>query len=266
MVDPHEEISYLVRSENRVRVLETLSVEPMSKRAVVDRTGISGVTAGRIIDGFLTRGWIDREGDDTYGTTPVGELIAEDYRRLSDSMDLACRLGPVIEHVPLDDMDFDVRHLTDAAVSDPQTFDPLRAMDRQMQLFREAEHVRAFTYRVPNFLGEVIYQQVIDGTLRLEVVYEAHLVDRMLESPGLRQKTVQAIRAGAAIYRAADDLSIPHHAGTFDDLVAIAVHDDVGSMCMGIETRSEPIHRWVVETFEAYLENASRVTVDHLEH
>lgn len=264
MVDPHEEISYLVRSENRVRVLNTLSREPKSKRGVVEETGVSGVTAGRIIDGFLERGWV-READDAYDTTEVGDLLATDYRRLLESMDLACRMGPVIDHVPLDDVGFDVRNLTDAAVSNPETFDPLRAMDRQMQLFREADHVRAFTHRLPNFLGEVIYEEVIDGNLTFEIVFEASLTDRILDTPDLRELMAEAIQSGADVYRADEDTYIPHHAGTFDDLVAIAVHDDAGSICLGIETRTESIYEWVTDTFESYRADAARLSFDRLE-
>lgn len=264
MVDPHEEISYLVRSENRVRVLERLSEGPKTKREVVEETGVSGVTAGRIVEGFSERGWI-REDGDAYCTTAAGELVAADYRRLFDSMDLASRLGPVIDHVPLDDMDFDVRQLIDAAVSDPETFDPLRAMDRQMQLFREAERVRAFTHRLPNFLGEVIYDEVIGGGLTFEIVFEAPLVDRILETPAIRAKTVEAINAGADIYRADESVRIPNHAGIFDDLVAIAVHDDAGSLCMGIEARAEPIREWVNGSFESYRTAATRLTARAVE-
>ncbi|MGM0604962.1 MAG: helix-turn-helix transcriptional regulator [Halobacteriota archaeon] len=263
MIEPHEEISYLVRSENRVRVLEALLGSAKTRREVVEETGISGVTVGRIIAGFLDRGWILVDGD-AFETTVVGDLIVADYRRLFDSTDLACRLGPVIEHVSFDEMDFDVRCLTDAAISDPETFDPLRAMDRQMQLFREADRVQAFTHRLPNFLGEVIYEEVIQNDLKLEVVFEAELVDRLADTPTIRSRTVEAIQAGAEIYRADDTDRIPLHAGTFDDLVAIAVHDDAGSICLGIETRSEPIVGWVNNVFEEYREAATRLTARSL--
>lgn len=259
MVRPHEEISYLVRSENRVRVLDSLSEKPKSKREMVKATGVSGVTAGRIIEGFLERGWI-RETNDAYATTAVGDLIASDYRRLFESMDVASRLGPVIEHLPLHTMEFDVRHLTSASIADPETFDPLRAMDRQMQLFRGADHVRGFTHRLPNFLGEVIYREVIENGLEFEGVFEAQLVDRILESATLREKTAEAIRAGARIYRAREGTTIPHHAGIFDNVVAIAIHDDKGSMCAGIETTAEPVMEWGVRTFEAFRGEATQLT------
>jgi len=129
MVDPFGEISFLTRSENRVRVLMALADKPRTERRLVDETGISDVTAGRIIEDFADRGWI-REDDGTYRMSTVGELVADDYRRLEDSMDLACRLAPVLEYLPLEEMDFEFRHLTDARVSDPERFEPIRAVDR----------------------------------------------------------------------------------------------------------------------------------------
>lgn len=258
MNDPYEEISYLVRSENRVRVLETLASGPTTKAAVVEETGISGVTAGRVLEGFIERGWIRVDGD-TFEATEVGDLLVADYRRLFDSMDLACRLGPVIEHVPPYDMDFDVRQLTDSAVADPETFDPLRVIDRQIQLFQEAHHVRAFTHRVPNFLSEIIFEEVIEGDLEMEFIAEGPLVDRLLASPDIRAQIAQIVSAGAEFYRAKEGTRIPHHAGRFDDVVAMLVHDDAGSAVLGIESSAEPVLEWVDETYERYRTEGTRI-------
>ncbi|MFB6298096.1 MAG: helix-turn-helix transcriptional regulator [Salinirussus sp.] len=264
MIDPHEEITYLVRSENRIAVLRTLASDPKTKRAVVEETDVSAVTAGRILDSFLDRGWIRQDGDE-YATTAVGDLLVADYRRLFDSMDLACRLGPVVEHVPLEQMDFDVRHLTEAAVADTESFDALRGMDRQMQLFRGADSVRGFTHRLPNFLGDVIFEEVLSGTMELEAVLEAPLVDRLLDSADVRSQLLEVTRAGAELYRADEGIRIPHHAALIDGTVAMVVHDDDGSMIQGIETSTEAIREWMHDTYESYRTDATRLTPEVIE-
>ncbi len=135
MVDPFGEISsfgeisFLTRSENRVAVLGTLAEGPHTEYELVEATGISDVTVGRILEDFAERGWV-REDEEAYGTTRLGDLLAEDYARFERTMDVACRLGPVLEYPPVDRMDFDLRLLVHGRVSDPETFDSLRAVDR----------------------------------------------------------------------------------------------------------------------------------------
>jgi len=77
MADPFEEISFLTRSENRVGVLGTLSEGAYTERELVDETGISKVTVGRITEDFLDRGWV-RETEEGYEATRFGDLLTED--------------------------------------------------------------------------------------------------------------------------------------------------------------------------------------------
>jgi predicted transcriptional regulator len=116
MVDAFEAISFLTRSENRVAVLTCLAGGAYTERELVTETGVSDVTAGRILEDFTERGWVT-ETDDGYRTTRLGGLLAEDYGRLHDSMDLACRLGPAQGLLPTEEMDFDLRRLTEAKVT-----------------------------------------------------------------------------------------------------------------------------------------------------
>ena len=66
-----EEIEFLARSHNRVRVLDALTDGPLGRYELEDATGVARATLGRILDDFAERGWVT-EADRTYRHTQLG--------------------------------------------------------------------------------------------------------------------------------------------------------------------------------------------------
>lgn len=260
MVDPFQEISFLTRSENRVELLATLSEDSYTAYELVEETGISDVTAGRILEDFEERGWI-READDRYTTTRLGDMLAADYGRLADSMEIACRLGPVIDLLPVEDMDFDFRHLVDARISDPDRFEPLRAVDRWKELVRQADRIVGIA-PAANATGVVIapfHEAITEDDLQFEAVVSEAYFETAHQRPDISELLREILQAGAELYLAQGVTDFPVAAATFDDIATITAYDDNDNLRMGIESRTDPIHDWVRDTYESYRADAVRL-------
>lgn len=264
MVDAFEELSFLTRSENRVEVLEELTDGPVRERTLVDRTGISDVTVGRILDDFTDRGWA-AETDVGYETSPLGDLLAEDYRRLYGTMDVAARLGPVADLLPLAEMEFDLRLLASARVTDPDEFNAMRTVDRWVELIRGADHIRVVS--PPANATKVVSETVVEevkGRMRFEAVISADYFEPPHGRRDIRDTHREMVEAGAELYQLPPGPTISANVALYDDLATMAGSDDDGTMRVGIESRADPVRDWVRERFETYRDRADRLRLDDI--
>lgn len=262
MVDAFEAISFLTRSENRVEVLECLAGGPYTERELVAETGVSDVTVKRVLEDFAERGWV-AETDEGYRRTRIGDMLAEDYARLHDSMDLACRLGPVREHLPIEAMDFDFRLLCEGLVSDPETFDSLRAVDRWKQLIRRSDRVvgTGNASDATTLVAEPFRDAVVEGDLTFEVVVSEAYYERARARPEMRELLRELLQHGAEMCLASET-TFPAALALFDEIATIAGYDDAGNIAVGIESRADPVREWVRDTYEGYRDGATPLSVE----
>lgn len=264
MVEPFQEVNFLTRSENRVRVLTALADTTRTQEELVERTEISEITISRCLDQFRERGWV-RGTDGGYETTAVGTLIAEDYVRFEESMDVAARLGPEIDLLPTDRMDFDLRHLTRARITDPDEHEMLRVLDRWVGLIRNSDHVRTLVYVAGEVAAEAVTDALTDNDLRFEAVIPSHHLANVRETPSLREAYRGIIEAGGSLSVAHEDPQTPYSVALFDGLVAIAGFDSTGTIRVGIESRADPVRDWAERTYAAYAEEATALAPGDLE-
>lgn len=262
MVNAFKQISFLTRSENRVTILRTLGGGPYTERELVAETGVSDVTVKRVLEDFTERGWVV-ETDDGYTTTRLGDLLAEDYARFRESMDLACRLGPVRDLLPLEAMEFDLRHLTDGRVSDPDTLDSIQAVDRRTQLLRRSDRVigTGTAHDATTLVAEPFREAVVEEDLEFQVVVSKAYYERARSRAELREPLRDILRAGGEMYLASERV-FSASVALFDDLATITGYDDSGDIAVGIESRADPVREWVRATYEGYCSTATPLSVD----
>lgn len=261
MADPFEGINFLIRSENRVAVLETLADEPRTERELVDAAGVTDVTAGRVLEDFQQRGWINADGD-TYATTRLGDILAEDYERLANSMEVARRLGPVRDLLPVEQMDFDLRRLGTARITDPDDFDALRTLNRSIDLLRQADRVAVLmpVATAVRMLDRAIHEEVLSDNTEFEAILPQNYLRTLEDRPALRELYREMARSGAELYRTTDPSDFEFSVGMYDDLAAIAGFDENGTLRVGIESRDELVYQWVQDTYETHRANATQLT------
>lgn len=265
MVEPFQEISFLTRSQNRVTLLEILVEGTYTTQKLTEETGISDVTVKRAIDGFHQRGWV-RKNEAGYTATPVGELVAEDYAKLAGTMEVTSHVGPVIDLVPVEEMDFDLRQLSEATITDPDNSDVLEIVDRWITLIREADRLEVLAYRTGRIVAEPIYEELEAGNLELEAVIPPSELEHIRSDPTVREFKQKIIEAGGDYYVAAQDQSKPYSIGMFDDLAGIAGWGEDSKPRVHIESRSDPIVEWVRSRYKQAKRNGEPLTIDDLEN
>lgn len=265
MVEAFDGINFLTRSENRVEVLNTLSTGRYTKPGLVEVTDMSETTVERTLEAFQERNWI-RITEGRYELTRVGELIAEDYLRLADSMDLALRLGPALEVLPIKEMEFDLRHLTDARIAHPEEFDPLETLDSRADMVREADRILGIA--PANYAVELVikpfYEAVLEHGLELRTVVTTGYVETVRTQPELRRMLREQLDAGAEIYVAPEETTITTAIALYDDLATITGFDETGTPRISIESSAAPVREWVRETFDRYRSEATRLRPEEL--
>jgi len=261
MVDPHAELDFLIRSENRVTILELLATNPSSERGLSESTEMSETTVRRILEDFNERGWIE-ETEGMYTTTQFGDLLAEDYERFHDSMDLASRLGPHRDLLPIEEMDFDLRLLTKAKVTDPDRLDTLQSVDRWAELIRQSDHVRFLANTANELIIRITRDEIVENDMRHTSIFTPSLYDYITEYPELSEMHREMLRAGANFYRAPAGTDNSWFLALYDDLVGIGGFDESGTIQTGFEANADPAFQWAKETFESCRANASQLTVE----
>lgn len=264
MARPFEEINFLTRSENRVTLLETLAGGVHTERELIERTGISKVTVNRALDAFLERGWV-REDASGYTATRVGEMVAADYGRLEQSMDVARRLGPVIDLLPVERMDFDLRILADATISDPENYDVLQTVDRWITLIRTCDRLDVFAYRSGRIVAEPIYEEISAGSLEMEAILAPSELERIRADPATREIKQEILDAGATYYVAAEEPYKPYSLGMFGDVAAMSGWNEDSKPQVHVETRADPVVEWLRDEYETVKADAELLTAADLE-
>jgi DNA-binding IclR family transcriptional regulator len=110
------EVEFLALSENRVAVLRLLAEGPRTRSDLAGETGASQATLGRILQDFADRSWIERRGGE-YAATATGRLVSRGFTDLLDILETERELRGVVEHLPTDELTFDLRHLSNATVT-----------------------------------------------------------------------------------------------------------------------------------------------------
>jgi hypothetical protein len=266
MVDPYGEISFLTRSENRVTVLEVLAEGGYTERQLVQETGISDVTVKRILEDFEDRNWV-RVADRTYRLSTVGELVADGYRELDEAVDLAARLGPVLDLLPVEEMDFDLGLLANGRVSDPGTFDSLRALDRWKELLEQSDRVvgTAPEPLATTVVADPFHEAVVNGDTTFRVVLSTAYYEAASARPEIREKLREMLRADAEMYLTPEAVGdFTANVAAFDDVATITAYDDAGNLRAGVESLADPVHEWVVATYESFRADATRLKPEDL--
>jgi predicted transcriptional regulator len=175
-----DEVEYLVRSDHRVGVFESLAERPRDRADLRAATGASSPTMGRILSDFEERHWVEREGH-SYRLTGLGEFVADRLVEFLGAMTIEQRLRAISPWLPYELDGFGVELLADAVVSYPGPGYPYEPLDRNDQLIAETETIRGFgMVLVKASVLEEFFDHVFDG-LVVEMIYPPRVLRALLE-------------------------------------------------------------------------------------
>lgn len=254
-----EDIAYLSRSENRVRILETLATASYARRDLAEETGTSRTTLGRILGEFEERGWAERTTDGTYAATRRGKHVAAEFGPLAAAFRTIRDLGEAVACLPVEELSIGLQHFSDATVRRPSPNEPLEPGRYLVELLADASSLHTLTFlSPPHGVGEAMADGVHSGRLAVEHVLAGGLVDHLRNQPEGPPRWREYVEAGANVYRY--EGHIPCNLFVVDERVL--VFSDRPDVPQAIETDDETVHDWAVDLVEEYRDDAEPVEAE----
>lgn len=245
-----EEIEFLARSANRVRVLSLLDEGNYTRRELGERLDASQPTLGRVLRDLSERRWIESDGTG-YGATATGHLVAEEFTALSETLRTEMRLRPVIEWLPTDAMEFDLRRLSDATITTPSQTKPGAPVKRVLELLERSDHVRIVSHALNEQSLGVIHRRTVEGSQSFEGVFSPDAVDELSNDSRLRRQLRELVASDDAELRLHDE-RIPLAVTITDGFVHVLLRDEKGLLRAAIDTDDDVVRSWARETHERY--------------
>lgn len=257
--DALDDVSYLARSENRVRILNVLSKQSYHRRDLVDEIDVSSATAGRILTEFQSRGWVKRT-QDGYVATPTGQQVTTEFESIINCMEAINHLGDAVEWIPSDELDIGLHEFSDVTVRRPERNDPAEITDFFTDLLKKVTSIHVLTHLVPIEAKETT---MVDGlrTGRLTVVNHVittELLDYLRDHPAHQARWVDLISAGATVY--SYDGPIPCNLFILGETVILGnSHSTSGNPYACLVSDSSTIRSWARDVIDRYQKKADPV-------
>ena len=197
-----EDVAYLSRSPNRIRILETLAEGPHTRRELMDVTGVSRTTLGRIRNELAERGWAERNTDGPCGATRTGEHVAAEFLPLVDTTATVRSLGEAAAWLPASVHDVGIDAFRDATVHRPDQNTPASSAGELVDRIGPAEEVRTLRYLAPpeHSVAELLHDRIREAGVESEFVLAGGLADHIAENPERRVRWRESVEAGAVVY------------------------------------------------------------------
>ena len=262
MRSAREDVAFIARSENRVRVLTTLSLEPTERDILREQTGVERVTFGRILADFEERGWVEKTGR-KYARTPTGEIIAETFEHLLETVKTTRKLESVVQWLPTEEMPFPLQLLGSADISLPNGADPAAPTRTAGQRLAQTEDVRLIMSVIVAEVVEACWEATTTGTQQLEAVFTPEVIETIVSDPVMSQQVKEMLESGhVTVYQSNEDF--PFIMGLLDHITAFGVTDDENLPRAYFEIKNETVRSWVNETYYKYLETAEPIGFEAL--
>lgn len=250
--DALEDIAYLARSANRVRLLDLLASGSYARRELAERTEIARTTIGRIVNEFEERGWIERTTDGAYTATPVGEQIDAEFTPFVQSIAVVRNLGETVAWFQATEQSIDLHHLRDATVWRPESTDPLAPTAAYMDDLRTAAEFHCLVGVAPPVLFEKAMRDgVVERGMRAEHVISESEYAYLRDNPERAARWQEYIQAGANVYRY--DGPVPCNFVILDETVYIGKsQSDYGDPYTVIESDNDVVRSWAHEIIKRH--------------
>jgi predicted transcriptional regulator len=256
-----DDVAFLARSSNRVDVLSLLADSPRERAELETATGISRITAKRILDDLVERGWVTKSGR-TYETTALGDLVEREFSSFFGTMQAANRLQDVVTWLPDSAFDFDLGRLADADITLPTRNNPFAPFRRAVEKLTAADRVLELTHSMPPELLMAHRDAVTAGGQQLTVVLESTVLDQVVADPELAAALEAMLERGTEVR--AYDGDVPYAVGLADDSVGFVLTDGEGFPRAFVETSDETVVSWAVSTIETFSQDARTVELSTL--
>lgn len=255
-----DEIAFLANSANRVAVLRSLTEGPHSRHVIAEKTDVSRVTLGRILDELETRRWITQQGT-VCDITTLGAWVIEEFTEFCEMMEDEQRLRTVYRWFPEEGYGFHNSCLAGAEITLVSRADASAPISQLIHQFEIGGLVRAFSFAITSQFLESCWRHVRDGRVRWEWVFTPAVLNVLRTSPEMARWSKEMLESGRAAYRVYDG-DIPYVVIVSEEMMNLRLADEDGAATALIQSEDDEVRTWGESTFEEYWSDSTPVTAD----
>ncbi len=260
-----EDIAYLVRSPNRVRILRVLVSASASSRELRDRTGTSKTTCNRILNEFVERSLVRQTVDGDYKATPQAEHLAVQLRPFVESIAAIRGLGDGAAILPADELTWGpdgqltlgAHHFADAAVKWKQPQQHGVGREEVADAFRTTDTIHSVSDgSPPRVVGEVLQDRADRGDLSGIMVLTTDLFEYLRDRHGNPPDWSDVIDSGVEMYRYEGDT--PDNLTATDEATFVWRRTADGETGVVI-SETDAVRKWGIDVVKRYRDRAERL-------
>jgi len=260
-----EDVAYLARSSNRVRILEALVSAPASSKELRDRTGTSKTTCNRILNEFVERSWARKTPDGTYRASSRAEHVAVQFRPFVESIATIRALGDDVAVLPAGELAWGpdgqltlgVHHFADATVKRQRPQQQGVGRAELVDAFRTTSTIHTVCDGAPpRIVGEALQDRADQGGLSGAGVFSVELFEYLRDHHEGPPDWADVIEAGVEGYRY--DGSTPNNLTVTDESTFVFAEASDGTMSVLI-SRNDAVRTWGIGVVERYRDRAERI-------
>jgi predicted transcriptional regulator len=254
---PLEELEFLARSPNRIRVLDALTRGPIGRDNIEEIAEVSRATLGRILDDFETRGWV-WEVNRQYQTTQLGEYVFREISTILDRFAPVPGLNEVAQWFPEDGFGFDLENLAGSTIVQTTRNNALAPTTHIAKRIRNANNVRLITYSVLPGIMDECWRGTVEGNLELVSVLDRGAFDNIGSDPQMAELAREMAESGRSeVYMYFGN--IPSTMFIVDDVVLLCLSGGEGAPLAVIETDDETVRSWAEDTIDDLRDEGERL-------
>jgi predicted transcriptional regulator len=252
-MNPRDDISFLVGSDSRLRVLRLLHERPLRPTEIVEHCTCTRETVQRTLSGFGDLGWVEKT-DKRYHTTLAGDMVFESYEDLSSVVSEVHDLRPFLEHASEEFRDIPPGVLSSTTITTATSANPHAPINRYLELMHDG-YVGRFRGVTPIVSG--VFNQASESAIGPETDMELVIDESVLE----RSQTdyEDALRVAYELDQFTLYLSpdpIQFGLAMIDDVSWLGAHDDNGNLVACVDSEHPELSDWVSAVYERQRERA----------
>ena len=199
MENADEELSFLLRSDNRREILIALAERgPLDRHEIRDALDASRRTVSRVLKTLVEAGYVRNLGN-RYRLTAFGAFQVDTFRDWAERAAITDRFRPFLANVDDDLFDPEPGLLRSASLTVATDLHPHAPMDRLLAIREGASQIRSVTPIVRNRCLTHVAKRCRRGDqFEAEVVVPAEMVERVDSLTG-HDSTLRTIRASESV-------------------------------------------------------------------
>lgn len=249
-----DDIEFLTRSINRVKVLEVLATGSSSRAALQEKAGLTRPTLNRILTELVSREWVERRGSD-YHATAVGAYLVAEFSTFAERFESVLDVAEIFPYLPEEVAALGVERFLDASVTMATVADPLRPVREAVEGIEDWDLLVMLSPTMTKEALEASSRAVQNGQ-RFDAVFTRDVVETVRANPALRSSMNEFLSSDAVTCCVVDEKA-PCILWYNHGEAGLGLSDVSGAPKALVRTSDAAVFGWVQTTIASYRERAT---------